>query len=37
MATRLDVVVLDKTGTITAGKPSVVAVVPLNNAVGIGG
>ncbi|MDA8141725.1 MAG: heavy metal translocating P-type ATPase [Desulfobacteraceae bacterium] len=32
-ATRIDAVVLDKTGTITAGKPAVVAVQPLNSAV----
>ncbi len=31
-ATRLDVVVLDKTGTITEGKPAVVDVVALNGA-----
>jgi P-type Cu+ transporter len=30
-ATRLDVIVLDKTGTITEGKPAVVDVVPLHN------
>ena len=32
-ATRLDAVVLDKTGTITEGKPAVVDVVTLNGAV----
>jgi Cu+-exporting ATPase len=33
-ATRLDAVVLDKTGTITEGKPAVVDVVPLNGVAG---
>lgn len=32
-ATQLDVIVLDKTGTITEGKPAVVDVVPLHNRV----
>jgi Cu+-exporting ATPase len=35
-ATRLDVVVLDKTGTITQGKPDVVDLVPLGNVVAEG-
>jgi P-type Cu+ transporter len=30
MAERIDTVVLDKTGTVTAGKPTVNAVIPLN-------
>jgi len=30
MATKLDTIVLDKTGTITMGKPSVVDVIPLS-------
>jgi P-type Cu+ transporter len=33
-ATRLDAVVLDKTGTITEGKPAVVNLVPLNGTLG---
>ncbi|RJQ78137.1 MAG: copper-translocating P-type ATPase [Desulfobacteraceae bacterium] len=32
--TRLDALVLDKTGTITQGKPAVVEVVPLNGLLG---
>ncbi len=30
MATKLDTIVLDKTGTITLGKPAVVDIIPLN-------
>jgi Cu+-exporting ATPase len=33
-ATRLQAIVLDKTGTITEGKPAVVEVVPLNGMLG---
>ncbi len=33
LATQLDTIVLDKTGTITAGKPVVVDVVPANDAI----
>jgi Cu+-exporting ATPase len=32
-ATRLNTIVLDKTGTITEGKPAVVDILPLNSAV----
>ncbi len=31
MATKLDTIVLDKTGTITMGKPAVVDIIPLNS------